>query len=394
MRARDRIVVGLSLGAAVVGGLIGCAGPAAAPAPSRPAAAAPARVVQSYRHSQLLGFERPTDPLFVQAQGISQTTSDRAHTGQQSLHVLGGQSIDIKLSSLMSGRPFPGDWTLLGAHLQANRPTQVDVSLLINGDAVLRSRQMVSADQWTEAMLDLAPLAERVSISPGDAMLLRFDLPEPVDLWIDDVLLVDNTETFVAVEDGWQIRKKGHVYVVEQPQRFRIELKADPAQRDPWALIEANPLRAIFQQQSSGRRWVIYSDGRRYENGVFKPTWSTEFNDDFAAQHRAPAQVSVPEEHGRLERRTAGDANNDGYNEQFGSYQLSAAGGRMDITLSPRTELLVMPVLEIAGLPPGKLVVTVEGELVSSVHRAEDGTVLVVLPHKMGRPATVNVRVQ
>lgn len=351
--------------------------------------------VQSYRHSLLLGFERRTDELFVQAsEGATRVSGEGPHTGRRCLEVTGSRVLEVKLSSLMSGRPFPADWTLLGAHLHVPRPVEVEASLVVDGETLLRKRQSLAGGEWSEVMLDLLPLSRGGAMSREDAAVLRFELSEPVMVRIDDVLLVDNRETLVSVADDWQIRREGHAYVVDQPRRFRIELKADLSQPDAWALAEASPLRVIFEQPDGGRRWVIYSDGRRYEDGVFKPTWSTEFNSDFAAQHAAPAQVSVPEEQGRLDRRSVGDANNDGYNERLGAYQIVAAGGRLDITLAPRTTQLVMPVLEIRGLPPGKLVVTVEGELIKAMHRAEGGPVLLVVPHKMGRPATVNVRVQ
>jgi hypothetical protein len=104
--------------------------------------------------------------------------------------------------------------------------------------------------------------------------------------------------------------------------------------------------------------------------------------------------VSIPEDQGRLLRQTRGDANNDGYNEVLGAYQIEAAGPRLDVTLSPRTRALVQPVLEIANLPPGKLIATLEGRLIESAERLDDGRVLLILPHKLQRPATLNIRVQ
>ena len=104
--------------------------------------------------------------------------------------------------------------------------------------------------------------------------------------------------------------------------------------------------------------------------------------------------VIEPEELGRVSRQTEGDANNDGYNERRGAYQLIANESRLEVTFSPRSSALLRPVLEITGLPAGDVLVTVEGKLIEKTTRLSDGTLLVLVPTKIDRTTTISVRVQ
>jgi hypothetical protein len=132
-----------------------------------------------------------------------------------------------------------------------------------------------------------------------------------------------------------------------------------------------------------------------YFGGEFRgPGKSLRDAGELAAQHASPADVSVAESMGRLSRATPGDANNDGYNESRGAYQVVAAGPRVELTITPRTSVLARPVLEIVGLPPGKLLVHMEGQLVPGAVRLANGDVLLELPARVQRPTLVNVRVQ
>jgi hypothetical protein len=95
-----------------------------------------------------------------------------------------------------------------------------------------------------------------------------------------------------------------------------------------------------------------------------------------------------------LNRSTPGDANNDGYNEARGAYQVIASGPRVELTITPRTSALARPVLEIAGLPPGNVLVNMEGQLIAGAVRLSSGDLLLELPAKIERPTIVNVRAQ
>jgi hypothetical protein len=114
----------------------------------------------------------------------------------------------------------------------------------------------------------------------------------------------------------------------------------------------------------------------------------------FTEQHNRPAELSVAEEFGRVDRDTPGDRNNDGYNEQRGSYELIAKGARFEVTIKPNTNLLAYPVLEIRGLPPGNVLATVEGQLIEKTTRLPGGNVLVNVPITLERATVVNVLVK
>jgi hypothetical protein len=50
-------------------------------------------------------------------------------------------------------------------------------------------------------------------------------------------------------------------------------------------------------------------------------------------------------------------------------------------------------VLEISNLPPGKVLVTMEGRLVEKIVRLDNGRVLIALPGALERATMVNVKV-
>ncbi len=102
----------------------------------------------------------------------------------------------------------------------------------------------------------------------------------------------------------------------------------------------------------------------------------------------------VPDEFGRIDRDTPGDQNNDGYNERRGSYELVAKGARLEVTLRPTTRLLARPVLEIAGLPAGNALATVEGQLIERATRLPNGNLLIEIPLVLERPTTINIAVK
>ena len=95
-----------------------------------------------------------------------------------------------------------------------------------------------------------------------------------------------------------------------------------------------------------------------------------------------------------MNRNTDGDSNNDGYNERLGAYEVAAAGPRMEMTIASRGLPLARPILEIADLPAGKPIVTLEGRLVESLTRLKNGNVLIEIPARIEQPATINVHLE
>jgi hypothetical protein len=230
--------------------------------------------------------------------------------------------------------------------------------------------------------------------------VLRFSLENSVGvIWCDDVVLINNGRTLVSGDlsaDGWTVRVRGLETILDRPGHFSLTIPTADGSPDGWELSEVNTMRAHFKAADGKRNWVIYSDGREYVDGRFElpAGLSLPDRDALIEQHDSPAEVSVPEEMGRVERNSPGDVNNDGYNELSGTYQLKATGGRIVVTLKPKTAKLVRPVLEIAGLPAGRITGTFEGVLVEKSIRLANGHVLVELPGSISREVTVELKVR
>jgi hypothetical protein len=358
----------------------------------------------------LLDFERPSDLVFVHPAPPAVAT-DRAHTGAASLSVAPAAEVQMKLSSLVTG-PFPGQWTLAGAyvHPAGHRGAKVTIAYRPRGgDAPLLERtvELTDATAWAPVFLDLTQLPVP---APGEAGLLTFRVEAAGPVFVDDVVAINNTRSFAAPPAdavntptadpaapgvGWTVRQAGFTILLEKFNRFRVTLKTSEAAADGWSVEEAGDARARFVS-ATGKTWAIYPDGRQYRDGAFSPL-SKALGDAanvYAAQHAAPADLSVPPEFGRIDRDTPGDQNNDGYNEHRGSYQLAAKSNRFEVTLAPRTPRLARPVLEIAGLPPGTPLVTADGQLIERPIRIADGRLLIELPMTLDRATTVSVTVK
>src|SRR5687768_13034423 len=113
-----------------------------------------------------------------------------------------------------------------------------------------------------------------------------------------------------------------------------------------------------------------------------------------AAAHATPGDVSVPAELGKVDRNTEGDRNNDGYDESTGAYRVSASGPRVEVTLSPKTSPLTRPILHISGLTEGKVLVTMDGQLIDRSLRLAGGDVLLELPMRVVRTTTISASVR
>jgi hypothetical protein len=349
----------------------------------------------------LLDFEQPSDLAFLSPAG-GQCSMQMAHTGRASFELAAGKGIGVKLSSLLGSGAFPGKWTLLGGYFKSvstkNQVAKVTVTYRAPGAAagVLQRTVDVSPGGWTPVFVDMTTLRGPAS-GPG---LLTFECGPGEWVYCDDVVLMNNDRTLASPTSAaapattWNIYEKGFATTIDKPGHFRMSLKTPEAAPDGWAMEEANDLRARFSS-SGGRTWTIYIDGRQYQSGAFVgQTVLKEAAAIFTQQHDRPAELSVREEFGRIDRDTPGDRNNDGYNEQRGSYELLARGPRFEVTIRPNTNLLAYPVLEISGLPPGNVLATVEGQLIDKTVRLANGNLLVNVPVTLERATTVNVTVK
>jgi hypothetical protein len=393
--------------------------PASPPsASSQPVAGAPATAVSTEplarqlarasetlhgkRYSGLLDFEGDSDALFVSAVSAAAADGSPArvdggdhHTGKSSLRLAPGTSrLTIKLSSLLAGRDFPGDWTLLGLFVRADEATGLALSCADDGKVIAARKMSIPAGQWTAAMLDISALNQPPK---GELTFeVRFDPPTFSDARVDDVMLIDNRETFVdASPQGWTVKRAGLRITCERKLRFNFGVVTADGSPQGWEVEEASDLRARFRSTGETKSLTVYTDGRSMWDGAYKPL-SVEVRDDksFAAAHASPAEVAIPEALGRLSRNTPGDADNDGYNEQLGAYQIQATGGRIELTLTPRSTAVPRPVLQIAGMPQGKALIAIEGRLVEKSTRLPGGDLLIELPARITRPTLVTVRIQ
>ena len=377
-------------------------GPAKSPtssrSPAEPVREQVARAIETLhaqRFSGLLHFESASERVFVSANPAPRgVDAGDAHTGKSSLLLAPGtQRLTVKLSSVLAGRAFPGDWTLVGLYVRSDEANGVSISCQDNGRAIASRKVALPAGEWTAAMLDVSALPA----APGDDVTLELRFDESArGARCDDVLLIDNRETLVdASPNGWTVKRAGFRITCERKLRFSFGVVTAGGSPAGWAVEEANELRARFTSSGETKALTVYADGRSLWDGAYKPL-AVEVRDDksFAAAHAAPAELAVPETMGRVGRSTPGDANNDGYNEQLGAYQIEATGGRLELTMTPRGTPVPRPVLQIAGMPQGRALVTIEGRLVEKSIRLKDGQLLVELPARITRATLVTVRIQ
>jgi hypothetical protein len=361
------------------------------------------------RFRRLLDFELPSDGVFIKASpSPAQITADLAHSGQAALAVPAGtQSLEVNLAGLLKpDQPLSDHWTLAGAYLHAPHDAQVMVQYEPGGPQkhlLLTSQpQPLPAGQWTGVFVDLTQQDAAIASRPPGTLRFVFAHPTQGRIGCDDVMLVDNTRVLAGGEQGtegntgWSVLERGQVLTLTAAHH-RLIFPTPERIPHGWRLREANALRARLEQVDANGATLafrtIYHDGRQYVDGRYEPLAAADHPDAAqAAQHDSPADVTVPDDMGRLIRNSPGDANNDGYNERRGAYQVLARGARIDITLSPRTPRLIHPILEITGLPPGQLLVTMEGQLIEGAVRTNEANVLVELPAPLERQTTINVR--
>jgi hypothetical protein len=360
--------------------------------------------LKSVRFSDLLNFESPTDTVFITPSGVrTRVESPTAHTGRSSLQISGRSGkFTVKLASLISDpAKFPADWTLAGAYFLSTGPAQVLVSCEIGGVVYARSATTLEPGKWTPALVDLANPVDSSAVPSGaPSLTFTIDNPGGGDLWCDDLLLIDNTQWIVGrpesiAQGKWTVSRRGMNYICGVPDQFVIRLTPADMQPGGWKLDEANVFRACFSSTGRNKTLTIFPDGRSYWDGAFRPlSGELKSNSNWQDQQTSPAQVEIPETMGRLERRTPGDENNDGYNEARACYMITASGPRLEMTLTPRSVPITQPMLEIKGMPPGEALVTVEGRLIDRTLRLPDDTLLVEVPGKIDRPTAVNVRIR
>lgn len=374
------------------------------PRPAEPIAAQLARAMPEMKGQHfrtLLDFENASDAVFVAGptNGAPVITEKTAHTGRYALAA--GSSLSFRVSPLLYGQKLPGPWTLLGVYLRGDVAGTVDVSCAVNGEVISTSRQRFAPGAWTLATVDLADtpqLVERLNnLGPDDLVTLRCGFSVPA-VAVDDLLLMDNTARLVSTDEsgfsGWTIARRGNAVLIDAPGRFNMRL--DAAGERAWRIEEVNDLRTRLHSSGSDTRdLTVYVDGRSFWDGKYR---SLAGKDPARAavgeELRTPGVMTVADGLGRLDRGTPGDEDNDGFNERRGAYQLVATGPRLDCTLTPSKAAITWPVLEVASLPPGVVLATIDGRLIEHTTRLADGKVLIKLPVRLELPASVQISVR
>lgn len=366
-----------------------------APLPNEPVSLQLPRVEPSLlgvKYSLLLDFENERDMVFLNSANSGSDEQHR-HTGYRSLQMGAGMRSTIKLSALMMGRPFPGDYTLLGAYLRSDRAANVTMRLMVDGFAPLERSMIIASSEWKPLLLDLGELKRTSEVPNPNATL---ELQTDATVYLDDVLIIDNTREFIPPSDGgWSVVQRGFKIKLDRPTMFAMTVNSAQGKVDGWEVEETSAARARFSMPGTSKSLTVYSDGRSYWDGAFKGL-SAPVRDDpaYARQHNAPARIAVPEELGRIVRNSPGDGNADGYNEARGCYMIRANGARLQIEIQPAAFPISRPVFEIAGLPAGKVLVNVEGQIVDAATRLPDGTTLLVFPLRFARPTQISLRVE
>jgi hypothetical protein len=387
--------------------VVGCAKPLAPPVRSgEPVGVQLMRIEPAYVGTTfrvLCDFESPTDLAFIADCPSVRLDPQVAHTGLCSLQVpAGANGFTVKLAALLPPGNFPAAWTLVGAYFIAREPASVQVSYVAGGKTLFQRAVELVPRQWTPVFLDISSLSDPNGNPPPEVGVLRFDVKRSADVWCDDVVALDNARSLVPEPDpqagtAWSVRQRGFWTMIERPGSFKVRLPTPEAEGDAgWRVQEANELRVRMVSANGKRLRTIYSDGREYLDG--KVSSLVELPPEqmraLREQQASPALLAVPEELGRIERNAPGDRDNDGYAEATGTYHFKASGPRFEVVITPRTARLIKPALEISGMPEGRVLVNLEGQVVDRVVRLADGHVLLELPGAIDRAVTVNVRVQ
>src|SRR5688500_17885413 len=116
--------------------------------------------MKRYPFRTLAPFEHAVDLAFVHAEGaVPAIDPSRAHTGASSLLLKAGtRSASVRLSSLLSGAAWPGQWTLLGAYVYTPQAQRVRAVYEIDGLWMVQYNLQLPAGRWTPVLLDVSAL--------------------------------------------------------------------------------------------------------------------------------------------------------------------------------------------------------------------------------------------
>lgn len=344
-----------------------------------------------YVKSRLIDFDSPLDTSFVVARDV-RLSEDPVKPGNR---VLVSSSAQIKLSSLIRGREFPGAWDLLGVRVRADRSAPIRLSIVPGGASPMFASESVCDADWSFYWVELQKLP--TSMPSDEEMQLRIDALDGKPLQIDEVILaqsrtVVSQSTVPQTGETWRVGRSALQWQVTAAGQELLTLPAAPFVEQGYRVLESNPVRTVFISPTdtisidrTGR--LIENNAPRLDPKVLKFAKTT-------AENLSPAEIEIPPEQGRVERNLPGDRDNDGYDESRGCYTVRASAPRLNIRLSPQKMPVSWPIVEIIGLPAGTVSVWLEGQLVPWVTRLSDGKTIIELPLRLERPVEAQVRVK
>lgn len=343
------------------------------------------------RFRTLLDFEHDADAVFVD--GNATCANGIAHTGMRSLHVA-GNAAEIHVDSLLYGSTLPADWTLIGAYIRVPGGGPVRTTLLADGKAIASAQRQSASDAWVFAAVDLTRSGIAAPLKQARQVRLQIQCASG-EFFIDDVLLVNNRKKLIdaGVPEfaSWTIERVGFAINIHSAGGLDVSIPSNAQSTDGWGLDEANAIRARLSGTGASKTWTLFPDGRSLRDGVM--TLAPGADRGLLESHSHPADVVVDDATGRLDRDSPGDANNDGYNEVRGAYEIIARGGRVNLKIVPHEGVpIVSPVIEIKRLTGGVPTAWVEGRVFQSACSAGADSTLVVLPIRIDQPTEVTLR--
>ena len=257
-----------------------------------------------------------------------------------------------------------------------------DGRLRVDGSATVRLGALWPGAGWSAVLLRADGAAAYALLAGGETLSTGRSLgpalvvlPVP-DGATPDAVRIDGT----AAIDELEVARTDHAWPLKTWRVWRdgLTLHADggAAAGGGWSGGPMLPVAEVGELRLVAGPVTLYRDGRLVAGPV-------------------PAAATLDVTGGRIDRAAPTDRDGDGHDEARDSYRVRADGPRLTVTLTPRATMPPRPVLEIAGLPAGEVVVTAAGALAREVERLADGRVLAVLPVGGGtRPVEVRVAVR
>lgn len=318
--------------------------------------------------TSVLDFEVPSSDR-VYLKGKVKFEKWASFTGKYGVSIPAGQSVKLRLGAALVGREFPGRWKYLGFHTRSNGPARLRVRWREAG--VSREALQVDIESITREWIELVQPAELEKLE----LELINESNQGTSIGIDDFILCDPELVVQKFQpDSIGLERSGLGWYIQTSEGRTYAGRWDPMSSavNP---VEWSPLRVVFTD-ARGRRFSFDS------HGVRRPTGEAE----------SLLEVQPLDDSARIDRNSSGDSDQDGYNQTLGSYQVHALMPTVVLRISPLDKPVEQAMLEIDSLPPGKIRVTMEGELVNRVHRLTDGHLLIELPITIDRAMEIEIR--